>query len=470
MRGAHKNRHIVKRFWPNSACATLQSLGLLANPARLFLAVPMADQTNFLALLDFGPKFLAKPVLIASNHTCRRRQNMRCRAIVLLQTHHGCAGKVFLKAQDIAHFRAAPAIDRLVIIAHTADVFVPTRKQTQPKILRYVGVLILVHQHIFKPALIEREHIVMLLKNTHHMQKQIAKIRCIQLSQAGLILRIKLRPHPVICTAFRRGQVFRKPCTVLPPVNDTRQHPRGPPLVINPCRLHKLLKKAQLVIGVQNGEIALEAHKLGMTAQNFHTNRVKRPKPRHPLHRLPKQACNPLFHFSCSLIGKGHSQYLVGLRTPRIEQMHNPRGQSLGLARARSRQHQNRPVQLLHSRTLRRVEVVQIRRAPCHQGFFRERYHRFAPSLLARYRPHPYQICPPSQRDVRLVFCNRPKILFFLSLNILGGPRDLFHGFMSGLGATHSDAPTRSRCNPSGQDAPPCAQYGHGPTLKIPRP
>src|SRR5690606_23210460 len=43
-------------------------------------------------------------------------------AVVALQPDDGGARKILVEAQDVVHLRAAPAIDRLVVVADAADV------------------------------------------------------------------------------------------------------------------------------------------------------------------------------------------------------------------------------------------------------------------------------------------------------------------------------------------------------------
>jgi hypothetical protein len=73
-------------------------------------------------------------------------------AVVALQPDHLGAGKVLLEAQDVVDLGAAPAIDRLVVVADAADIVAGPRlalgEQAQPQILRDVGVLILVDEDV----------------------------------------------------------------------------------------------------------------------------------------------------------------------------------------------------------------------------------------------------------------------------------------------------------------------------------
>ena len=84
------------------------------------------------------------------------------RTIVALQADDRRAGKVFLKSDDVLDFRAAPAVDRLIVVADAADVLVRLRQQPQPEILDDVGVLVFVDQYIFPSLLILRQDGVVL--------------------------------------------------------------------------------------------------------------------------------------------------------------------------------------------------------------------------------------------------------------------------------------------------------------------
>ena len=64
----------------------------------------------------------AEPAFIVGNQVGGGTEDMLGRAIVALQLDDGSAGEVLFEAQDVVHLGAAPAVDRLVVIADTADV------------------------------------------------------------------------------------------------------------------------------------------------------------------------------------------------------------------------------------------------------------------------------------------------------------------------------------------------------------
>ncbi len=133
----------------------------------------------------------------------RRAEDVGSGAIIFFEPYDLRAGKIFLKTQDVADFRAAPAIDGLILIADDANVFVFLREQAQPQILRDVRVLIFIHQKIVKAVLVLFEDIRIFAQQSQLVQKQIAEVAGVQLAQALLIKRVELRKLPVRHSLFR---------------------------------------------------------------------------------------------------------------------------------------------------------------------------------------------------------------------------------------------------------------------------
>ena len=117
-RGAHQDGDLVERM-----AAALQLLDLLADGAGLFLGVPGAGDVDLLAQFVVGAQRLAEPALIVGDEMRGGGEDVAGRAVVALQPDHRGAGKIVLEAQDVVDLGAAPAIDRLVVVADAADVF-----------------------------------------------------------------------------------------------------------------------------------------------------------------------------------------------------------------------------------------------------------------------------------------------------------------------------------------------------------
>ena len=86
--------------------------------------------------------------LVVPNQRVSRGHHMFRRTEVLAERHRDGAIKALLKFKDVSNVRAAPAIDRLIRIAHHADVPMPTGDVARNSKLRAIGVLVFVDQHI----------------------------------------------------------------------------------------------------------------------------------------------------------------------------------------------------------------------------------------------------------------------------------------------------------------------------------
>src|SRR5262249_34472164 len=83
---------------------------------------------DLLAIDILGAQRLAEPAFIMRDQMRGGGKDMAGRTVVALEADHLGTGKVVLEAQDVVDLRAAPAIDRLVVIADAADVFGCSRR------------------------------------------------------------------------------------------------------------------------------------------------------------------------------------------------------------------------------------------------------------------------------------------------------------------------------------------------------
>ena len=107
-------------LWP-LRCSLLD---LLADGARLLVGVPggMDVDLGVLGVGAVGEQRLAEPALIVGDEVRGGAEDMRGGAVVALQPDDRGARKILVEAQDVVDLGAAPAIDRLVVVADAADV------------------------------------------------------------------------------------------------------------------------------------------------------------------------------------------------------------------------------------------------------------------------------------------------------------------------------------------------------------
>ena len=381
--GAHQDRHVVEIM-----ALALEILDLFADRPRLFLRIPAGIDLDLrvFRIGRIGEERLAEPVLVMGDQMGRSAQNMAGRAVVAFEPDHGRARKVLLEAQDIVDLGAAPAIDRLVVVADAADIdgrsaflsvlaemaiagmalvlddtrrslpfrrrgdrlggcrlvphavmgirvvicfgkrpvegiaverhltvvgkgpdviralaavsrrrgggghgrarfrtarrlartCAPLRQKPQPDILRRVGVLILVHQNIAEAPVIIGENVRMAAKDRDRMHQEIAEIAGIEGLKPRLIGGIEFAALAIGKGAgVALGNVLRRQALVLPPIEHVGEGARRPALVVQILRLDQLLDQPDLIVGIENREIRLQAGQLGMATQDLDTDRVE---------------------------------------------------------------------------------------------------------------------------------------------------------------------------------------------------
>ena len=102
--GADEDGAVVER-----AAAALLPLDLLADAARFLGAVPDADDLDLVALATLGPQGLAEAAGVVGDEAGGGGEDVRGRAVILLEPDDRGAGEVLFEAQDVGDLGAAPA-------------------------------------------------------------------------------------------------------------------------------------------------------------------------------------------------------------------------------------------------------------------------------------------------------------------------------------------------------------------------
>ena len=350
-------------------------LDIVRNQAALRLAIPETAHLHLRRIDVAGRRAvitdeqrLAEASLVVRDHRGSGCKYMFCRAIIALKPDHLGARKVVFEAQDIVHFRAAPTIDRLVVIAHAADVLRTLREQAQPEILRDVRVLILVDQDVAELRMKIPKQIRVLLEDRDVVDQQVAEVAGVQHLQPRLVDFVTL---DALAVAKQLRLVTRHPVgrqrAVLPAIDQAGEVARGPALGVEVLGLDDLLAQAHLVVGVEDREGRLEADQFGMPPQDLRRDRVEGAEPAQALARLAEQGERPLAHLPRRLVGEGHRQRLRRVSQPRRHDMRQPSRQHPRLAGACARQHQQRAFGVQHGFALFGVQPLQIGRALRHR-------------------------------------------------------------------------------------------------------
>jgi len=170
---------------------------------------------------------------------------------------------------------------------------------------------------------------------------------------------------------FAGGHFRRRKAAVLPAVDEGGQRARRPALLVDVVRVDHLLHQAQLVVGVEDGEIRFEAGELGVTAQHARADGVERAQPLHAFDHAADQRADALLHLARGLVGEGDGQQLPGPGAARGENVGEAGRQHTRLAGSGAGQHQHGSVHRHHRFALLLVEPGQIARLVAHDAVVR---------------------------------------------------------------------------------------------------
>ena len=365
-----------------------------------------------------GAQRLAEPAFVMGDQVRGGGEDVAGRAVIALQPDHRGAGKVVLEAQDVVDLGAAPAVDRLVVVADAADVFGaalslprsgrgvageaagrglaqrsavralipaslrsstspgrgegdecscarPLRQQPQPEILRDVGVLIFVDQDEFEARLILAQHFGVLAEQPDAFEQQIAEIGGVEDFQPLLKRLVEFQPLAVGEGArLRRRHLLGREPAVLPAVDQHGQHARRPALLVDVLGFEQLLEQPDLVVDVEDGEIGLEPDQLGMAAQDFHADRMEGAEPRHALDHVADDLADAVLHLARRLVGEGDGEDFARPGAAGGEDVGDAHGEHARLAGAGAGQHQHRAVERLDREPLLGIEPGEIGAPP----------------------------------------------------------------------------------------------------------
>src|SRR3546814_4547040 len=112
--------------------------------------VECSVQLDCFAVVAVGPQFLAEPAGVLRNQAVGGAEDGAGRAVVLFEADRLAAAEILVETQHVVDARAAPAVDRLVVIADREQHAAVAGERAQPVVLQLVGVLELVDEDVAK--------------------------------------------------------------------------------------------------------------------------------------------------------------------------------------------------------------------------------------------------------------------------------------------------------------------------------
>ncbi len=285
----------------------------------------------------------------------RRRDDVGGGAVVLLELDHPRVGEVALEAANDAHVCAAPAVDALVVVAHHAQVPGAGAQGSNQPVLRDVGVLEFVHQHVAKAlAELASGRAARVFGDAHGQHDQVFEVDGVGSPESALVGFEQIDEFGV--EPARAIQVAGAlPLALLG--MDLREHPaRRHAPVVEPALLQEALDHGLLVRLVVDHEALPEPHLVVVSAQEPRTHGMEGTRPHVPGHVRAHELLESSLELAGGLVGERDREDAIGRDPVLRQQVGDAVGDHPCLAAARAGEDQERPIDVGRSVGLRRVE------------------------------------------------------------------------------------------------------------------
>src|SRR5690606_31180966 len=139
---------------------------------------------------------------------------------------------------------------------------------------------------------------------------------------------------------------------------------RRPAILVHTTRLDDLLQEAELIIGVEDREAALQTHQLRVAAQDPGADRVEGSEPGHAFDSTADELPDAFFHLARRLVGEGDGEDLSRPRAAGGKDVGDARREHARLAGAGAGQDQHGALERFDGRALRLIETRAVA-PPC---------------------------------------------------------------------------------------------------------
>ncbi len=263
-------------------------------------------------------------------------------AIVSLQEDRHEVGMIISQTADVAIVRPPPGIDRLILVGDAEEVVVATGELAQQRVLGLIGVLELVHQDVPVPLLVLRQHVWAAVERAHRHHQQVVEVEPTVGLQKDLIALVD--PLDDLAVVGASGIGARRDQLVLG-AGDGAVHRLGAVLLVVQVQVADgLPDQAELVVGIEDGVVAGDTGRIGLTAQDAGTSGVEGAQREATTARRTDKPLQSLPHLAGRLVGEGDGHDTPGGDAELPHQPGDAVGEHAGLATARPGQHQHRAI------------------------------------------------------------------------------------------------------------------------------
>ncbi len=267
-------------------------------------------------------------------------------------------GEVALELEDVADRRAAERVDRLVGVAHHAQLAGLADQLLDQRVLRVVGVLVFVDEHVLEALPVFVGDLGVRPEEVDRRHDEVVEVERVGLAQPALIERVDLGDGALLGTDRPGREALGVDQLVFQVGDLPGQRPRRVALGVEVELAGDQLQQPAGVVGVVDRERRAQAGHFVLGAQDAHARRVERGHPHQP-GPPADQLGHPLLHLAGGLVGERDRDDLGRVNLAGGQQVSDPVGQHPGLAGAGAGHDQQGRPSVDNRVALRAVEALE---------------------------------------------------------------------------------------------------------------
>ncbi len=359
-----------------------ETVYLLGDELRLVVLGVGDVAGDLCARARVGPQVLGAAGLVALDDRVGRAQDRLRGAVVLLQEDRRRVRVVLLELEDVADRRAPEGVDRLVGVAHDAQlgrgqvVFAGrgvlvvrggADEFPYERVLRVVGVLVLVDHDVPEAAAVVLGDVREGAQQVDRRHDQVVEVERVGLAQPRLVHGVGLGEGLLEAVGGLGGEVLLVDQLVLQVRDLGAEGLRRELLRVDVQVAADQGHQALGVGGVVDRERGREAELLRLAAQDADARAVEGHHP-HRVGTRADELLDALLHLARGLVGEGDREDLPGVHIALAEEVGDAVGEHAGLAGAGAGHDEQRGVRVNDGRALVLVQPVQEGRRVHHRA------------------------------------------------------------------------------------------------------
>ncbi len=305
-------------------------------------------------MAHFRPQLLLEGVRVVGDQDVRALQNAAGGAVVLLEHHHLQRGEVFLQLHQVFRPRAAPGVDRLVVVAHHGEVRALLHQQFHQQVLAGVGVLIFVHQHVAHPVAPLLQHLGVVLEELHRLHDQVVEIHRVVRLERALVVGVDDGGGLLLGIARLGQRLLGRDQVVLPATDIALYLVHA--VIAGVFLLHDVGQQRLDVAFVEDREAGLVAELRVLLADDVQAQVVEGRDRQPASFTTAQQAADALLHLAGGLVGEGYGDDVLRADAALLDQVGDLAGDHAGLAGAGAGEHQHGAADIVHGFLLPGIE------------------------------------------------------------------------------------------------------------------